>query len=80
MDTVLVQADNVQETHPYYVRHDLSLRNSALESITVEKYVLGEQVYRFTSPVSVRAMHRLIGTLRQHHPVFFAGLLSGRSV
>jgi hypothetical protein len=80
MDTVLVQADNTQESHPYYVRHALSLRSNALESITVEKYVLGENVYRFTAPVSVRFMHHFVFNCRQHHPVFFAGLLSGRSI
>lgn len=80
MDTVLVQADNAQESHPYYVRHGLALRNNALEALTVEKYVLGDEVYRFTGPVSVTAMHALIQSLRHHHPVFFAGLLSGRSV
>lgn len=77
MDSVLVQADNTQAIHPYYVRHSTAMRSASLEALTVEKYVLGDMVYRFTAPVSVARMHTLIHTCREHHPVFFAGILAG---
>lgn len=77
MDTVLVQADNTQAVHGYYVRHGIDVRSSELEALTVEKYVLGEMVYRMTVPVSVTRFHALIGTLRHKYPVFFAGILAG---
>ena len=77
MDTVLVQADNTQAIHAYYVRHPMTVRHAILESLTVEKYVLGDMVYRFTSPVSVSRFHGLMRAVRAQHPVFFAGLLAG---
>jgi homoserine dehydrogenase len=80
MDTVLVQADNSSVHHPYYIRHASTLRSSVLDALTTEKYVLGETVYRFTEPISVARMHCLITSFRPQHTVFFAGLLSGRSI
>ena len=70
-------ADNSTKSHPYYVRTSKTVSSAFLDLNQVESWEDETFIYRITTIIPVKTMHKEMRILNQSGEVFFAGIALG---